>query len=464
MKTSRRSSAIHSRAPRRGPFAPTLIISILVLAVLTSGRADDWPQWLGPTRDAIWHETGIIESFPPDGTPVRWRANLGAGYSGPAVANGRVYVMDRQLPGGSASPANPFEPGTSTGLERVHCFNERDGKLLWTHKYECVYTVSYPAGPRVTPAVADGKVYTLGAEGNLFCLDATNGSPVWSREFKPLFGVKAPMWGFAGHPLVDGNRVICIAAGNGSTVVAFHKDTGQELWRALSAAEPGYSAPMIIEAGGTRQLIVWHPEGASSFDPVTGKSFWSVPFTGRSGLTVATPRKAGDLLFFTSFYDGSLMVRLDPDKPAASLLWRTPKGGDERRTTHLNSIIPTPFYEDGVIYGICSYGQLRCLKAETGERVWETLEVTTSGAPVRWGNAFIVKNGSRFFLFNEKGDLIIARLSPSGYQEVSRTHLLDPVNKDPGRAVVWSHPAFANRKVYARNDRELICADLAAAP
>jgi len=111
---------------------------------------------------------------------------------------------------------------------------------------------------------------------------------------------------------------------------------------------------------------------------------------------------------------------------------------------------------------VCSYGQLRCLKAATGERAWETFQATTSGEPVRWGNAFIVKNADRFFLFNEKGDLIIAKLSPKGYEEISRANLLEPTNKDPGRNVVWSHPAFANRRVYARNDKELVCADLAA--
>jgi outer membrane protein assembly factor BamB len=151
---------------------------------------------------------------------------------------------------------------------------------------------------------------------------------------------------------------------------------------------------------------------------------------------------------------------LDPAKPNGTLGWRTRKAS-EKDTTHLNSILCTPFLEDGYVYGVCSYGQLRCLKAETGERVWETFQATTSGDPVRWANAFIVKNGGRFFLFNEKGDLIIAKLSSSGYQEVSRAHLLEATNKDCGRPVVWSHPAFADRCCFARNDKELICVDLA---
>ena len=156
------------------------------------------------------------------------------------------------------------------------------------------------------------------------------------------------------------------------------------------------------------------------------------------------------------------MMKLAADKPAATVLWRG-RSRSEMKTDGLHSIIPTPFLEDGYIYGVCSYGQLRCLKADTGERLWSTLKATTPDEKeTRWANAFLVKNGNRFFLANEKGDLIIARLTPQGYDEISRAHLLDPTNREPGRAVVWSHPAFANRCVYARNDKEIICASLAA--
>jgi outer membrane protein assembly factor BamB len=368
--------------------------------------------------------------------------------------------MDRRLAPDAVNPSDPFQPGLITGGERVHCLNETDGKVLWQHQYECVYTISYPAGPRAAPLVSDGKVFTLGAQGNLFCLDAESGKVLWSHDFKQEFNIKPPLWGFAGHPLLVGNKLICLAGGAGSTLVAFERDTGKEIWRALSTEEPGYSSPILCQAGGKPQLILWQPEGADSLDPDTGQIYWSVPFKSRSGLTVSTPRRLGNLLFFTSFYNGSLMLRLDPARPAVTTVWQTEKSG-EKETTHLNSILCTPFLEGGYIYGVCSYGQLRCLNAETGQRVWETLRATTTGEPVRWANAFIVKNGGRFFLFNEGGDLIIAKLSPKGYEEISRAHLLEPANKDPGRPIVWSHPAFANRHVYARNDKEIICADLA---
>ncbi len=441
---------------------PVLLVIALGWFAVCVACGDDWPQWLGPQRDGVWRETGILGKFPAGGPTVRWRAPLGGGYAGPAVADGRVFVTDRVLPEGTSNPENPFKRDPVIGKERVLCFNEADGKPLWTHAYECTYTISYPAGPRTTPVVAGGKVFALGAEGHLCCLDAATGKELWSRELKKDFGIKSPVWGFAGHPLLDGQRLICLVGGDGSTVVAFDKDSGKELWRALSAKEPGYCPPMIYETGGRRQLIVWHPESLNSLDPETGKLHWSEPFASRFGLSLAAPRKLGDLLFITAFYNGPMMMKLDAVKPAATVLWRG-ASSNERDTDKLHSLMSTPFLEDGHIYGVCSYGQLRCLRADTGERVWESL--VPAGAANeknrRWANAFIVKNGDRFFLYNEKGNLIIAKLSPRGYEEISRAHLLEPTSVAGGRKIVWSHPAFANRCVFVRNDKEIVCVSLA---
>jgi outer membrane protein assembly factor BamB len=429
------------------------------LFTVSALHADDWPQWLGPQRDGVWRETGIIEKFSTNGAKYRWRIPIGGGYTGPAVAKGRVYVMDRQLAKGTSNPSSPWGRGEIPGNERVLCLNEADGKVVWQHEYDCPYTVSYASGPRVTPTVQDGKVYTLGAEGNLLCLDAGKGTLLWSRDFKKELGIKTPMWGFAGHPLVDGKKLICLAGGEGSVAVAFDKDTGKELWRALSAKEPGYAPPMIYEFAGKRQLIVWHPEAVNALDPETGKIIWSHPLTPsvRSGMTIPSPRKIGDLLFLTSFYNGSLLLRVDSDKP--SVVWQSQKVS-EKDTDGLHSVMATPLIENGYIYSPCSYGQFRCLKLETGERLWETF-APTSGKSERWGHAFVVKHGNHSFIFSEQGDLIIAKLTPEKYEELSRAHLIDPINRDPGRPVVWSHPAFANKCVYARNDKEIVCVSLA---
>ena len=439
-------------------FLPVLIFLFFAGPLL---KADDWPQWLGPQRDGVWRETGLMEKFPDNGPPVRWRTPIGGGYAGPAVAGGRVYIFDRQLAAGSSHPKNPFDRAVVPGMERLLCLDEKTGKILWQTEYDCPYSVSYAAGPRTTPLVAAGKVYVLGAEGNLTCADAAAGKILWSRDFKKDFGAVTPMWGFSAHPLLDGNKLICLVGGSNSVAVAFDKNSGAELWRALSAKEPGYAPPILITAGGKRQLIIWHAEAVNALDPETGKVYWSEPWVIRSGMSIATPRQSGDQLFLTAFYNGAALFQLDRDKPAATVVWQSKKVS-EKDTTELHSTMSTPWFEGDYVYGVCSYGQLRCLKAATGERVWETLKATTPDEKeVRWGNAFLVKNGERFFLFNEKGDLIIAKLSPQGYEEISRAHLLEPTNHDPSRDVVWTHPAFANRSVYARNDKEIICVSLA---
>jgi outer membrane protein assembly factor BamB len=421
--------------------------------------ADDWPQWMGPKRDGVWRETGIVAKFKPNGPVLRWRTPIGAGYSGPAVSGGRVYVMDRQLAPGVGNPDNPFTKALVPGQERVLCLDEKTGAILWIHPYEAPYTISYAAGPRVTPTVGHGKVYTLGAEGALFCLDADTGKVIWTRDFQRDFGAKTPEWGFASHPLLEDDRVICLVGGEGSTVVAFDRDTGRELWRSLSAREPGYGTPVLIERDGKRLLIVWHAESVNALDWETGKVLWSVPFESRYGLTAPTPRVTGDILFVTAFYNGSLALRLDEQEP--EVLWRSPKVS-EKDTTYLHSIISTPFLKDGYIYGVCSYGQLRCLDLKTGQRLWETLDATTPERPTRWGSAFLIPHEDRFFLFNERGELIVVNLSPGGYTEIDRMQLIEPTNWDPGRMVVWSHPAFANRSIYVRNDQEIVCFSLAA--
>jgi outer membrane protein assembly factor BamB len=437
-----------------------LLALLLLLALTPAAVADDWPQWMGPNRDAVWAETGILDRFPPDGPKVLWRSKVGGGYSGPAVANGRVYLLDYVKAAGDDTP-NPTGRSELQGQERVLCFNAADGKPLWSHIYDCPYKISYPAGPRCTPSVHDGKVYALGAMGNLHCLDAAKGAVIWSKDFVKDYGVKVPLWGFCGHPLVDGQRLLCIVGGQGTTAVAFDKNTGKELWRSLSSEETGYSAPTIIDAGGVRQLLIWTGESLNSLNPETGKPYWTFPLATYAGMSIMTPRKHGDYLFAGAVYGTSVGLKLAADQPGVSEAWRGPKNMKDKGLFPTNM---TPFAEAGVLYGVDQPGQFRAVKIDSGERLWESWLPVTGEAdsrPVYTGTAFVVKNADRFFLFNEKGELIIAKLSPKGYEEVSRAKLLEPSGKAFGRDVVWSHPAFANRCIYARNDKELVCASLA---
>jgi outer membrane protein assembly factor BamB len=431
---------------------------VLLTASLSQARGDDWPQWLGPERDGVWRETGVLDKFPTGGPTVRWRVPIGAGYAGPAVAGGRVYVMDRQLAPGAHNPSSAFTRAPNTpGTERVLCLNATDGKVVWTHAYDCPYTISYPLGPRTTPAIRDGRVYTLGSEGNLQCLNADTGVAVWARELKKDYQIKAPLWGFSSHPLLDGQKLICVVGGPGSTVVAFDKDTGKELWKALTAREPGYCPPMIYTLGGKRQLIVWDSDAIHGLNPENGSVYWTQPVKTFMAMAIATPRQLGDSLFITATGNTAQLLRIGLDKPGAEVVWR----GDPKKLG-LFSVYATPFYEGGYIYGASTDGKLVCIKADTGERLWETME-PYHGKKAACGDPFLVKNGDRYFVSTDQGDLIIARLSPKGYEEISRAHLLEPTAEGTqGRVVVWSHPAYADRCVFMRNDKEIICVSLAA--
>lgn len=429
----------------------TAFLPILIALWPSSLAADDWPQWGGPEGDCVWRETGIVERLPSGLLPRKWSTPIGEGYSGPAVADGRVYVTDRM---------------NEAGTERVLCLDAETGEVIWKHEYAVRYTISYPAGPRATPTVDSGRVYTVGAQGHLFCFDAVDGDVLWRKNFVEDFETQLPTWGMAAAPVVDGNRLITLVGGaDGATVVAFEKATGEEIWRAIDDPAVGYVPPRLFDFGGTRQVISWHPTAVTSLDPESGKVIWEVPFPIQMGLCVSSPQRAGNRLFVTAFYDGPMMIEVAADGRSAKVAWKG-KSSSEIDSDGLHSIIPTPIVTTDNIYGVCSYGQLRGLDARSGKRLWETFAATGEG---RWWNAFLIplgeptggQDGDRVFLHNEQGDLIVARLSPDGYEELSRAKLVEPTRKVNRRMTIWSHPAFAMKSVFARNDKEIVRVDLA---
>jgi len=425
-------------------WSSAILLFVSAVCCLSAPRAggDDWPQWGGPQRDCVWHEDGIVDTFPTDGLlPRVWSVPVAEGYSGPAVADGRVFLSDRVVEG---------------EFERLLCFDAETGKEIWKHQDFVRYTASYPAGPRATPVVDENRVYFIGTEGDMRCLDVADGSVLWQKNFRKDFGTELPIWGMAASPLVDGQKLITLVGGTeNGLVICFDKVTGKEIWRSLNDPVVGYCPPVIYEFGGRRQLIIWHPSAVSSLDPETGKVLWEIPWAIRAGLCVPMPRKLDDRLFLTSFYEGPRMLQVGAE--SAEVLWKG-NGTDEQHTDKLHSIMPTPVVTAENIFGVCSYGQLRCLNTETGDRVWESLEATGSG---RWWNAFIVPQGDRYFLHNEQGDLIIADLSQAGYKGISRAKLIEPTRPVMRRMTIWSHPAFAMKSVFARNDKELVRVNLA---
>jgi len=441
-----------------------LTAALCTAFLIASLEASDWPEWRGAGRQAVWTEDGIVDRFPAGGLDITWRTPVKGGFSGPVVAEGRVFVTDFEF---------LSETRVMDGTERILALDEQSGDVLWTREWPAAYRnlqLSYATGPRASPTVDGDHVYVAGASGKIICLEAATGGIVWEHDAVAEYDTTIPVWGVTSSPLVDGDRVIYIVGGEpDALVVAFDKQTGQEQWRAIDVAtEMGYAQPIIYEAGGARQLIIWHPEAVTSLNPETGEVYWSEPWEVPSAVTVATPVRSNNYLFFTQFYGGSMMLRLETDRPDATALWKV-SGTSERAadTQALHSLITTPIVEGNYIYGVDSYGELRALDARTGDRLWTSDAMT---AQRRWGTAFMVRHEDRYFVNNDDGFLIIAQFAPNGYIELDRIKLIEATSsagygprRSNDRPVNWTHPAYANRHIITRNDNEVIRASLAAA-
>lgn len=437
----------------------TMVILILIIFTQFTS-AEDWTQWAGNDRQCNWNETGIVRKFPTDGLKPTWTVPIGSGYSGPVVSKNRVYVTD-------------YRPKKATELleavERVICLDESSGAILWTHQWETHYRRqmhSYATGPRSTPLVINGRLYTLGATGMMHCFKAESGEVLWEYDALEEFGAEVPTFGVSCAPIAWKDTVIFVCGGRDGLLRALDQKTGEVRWKALPAEyEMPYSSPVILSIAGTAQLIQWDQQQISSLNPDNGQVRWQVPFNARSNMALARPVLIGDRLLVSGFYDGSMLARVSADE--AEVLW-TNGGSGERshQTLSLHAVITTPIAAGEHFYGTCSYGELRGLRLVDGNRVWEQKDVTRQG---RWGSMFWVKNVDRYFINNDLGELLIVQFSPQGAKIIDRTQLIKPdthCGYGPRRfadaMVNWVQPAYANRHVIIRNDSEIRRVSLAA--
>ena len=428
---------------RRTTFATFPFNSALgLLLVVGDGVAKDWPQWRGPSRDGTWTETGILSSLPSTGLTPKWKVPVGFGYSTPIIANRMLYLSDLVV-------EKPI------AHERVLCFNARSGKQVWVTQHDTsppdwFFAPAQMRGPGSTPIIHHGRVYVLSMFFLLECLDARTGKVVWQRDL--LTEYQLPPTSLDSSPLVDGDLLIVSIGGRPTAgVVAFDLLTGREIWRALNDAAT-WSSPVIVSAGGTRQLIVWMRQSVSSLNPTNGVVYWSESTVsgGSPGFSaVSTPVIQGDRLLVSG-----LMLQLDRNRPTAKVLWPdTPSG-----TRRILSDTSTPFFKDDFVYSPRSGGMFVCLDAGTGHEMWQTNAVTSlrQGACVH-----LTLNGSALFLFTDQGDLVRAQLTPAGYREFGRAHLIEPTSPLFENKFAWAAPAFADHNIFVRNDRELRCYSLA---
>lgn len=416
-------NSVLKRQPSAG--FPCFLACLAVMVYVGFAPGEDWPQWRGPGRDGVWPAQGLPDRL-SDGLKARWRAPLGGGYGGIAVVQGRVYVMDRQT--------------MPRDVERVLCLSSKDGSILWQHEYAVDYNrMDYGNGPRSTPLVAGDRVYTFGAVGHLCCLDATKGKLLWQRDTVKELKGRIPTWGHACSPLLDGERLIVQVGGEPTAcLVAFDKDTGKEIWRALPD-RPGYSSPIFIDTKGGRQLVYWTAEHLNGLDLATGKVLWQVPHETEYDVTITDPVYHDGVLLVSDYWKGSKAVALDDQGRNPRILWQG------RR---LSQLMCTPLVRDGHVYALDRAQGLKCIELKTGTVKWEGEHVTPKD---RNPQASLVWCGEQALIFNTPGELLLTRLTPTGCELRGKVAILDRT---------WAHPSFAEGCIFARNDQEIVCVPL----
>ena len=388
--------------------------------------AQDWPQFLGPTRNGVYAGPPLAKSWPAGGPAVAWRKEVGAGFAGPVVAQGKLILFHRQR-----------------NLEIVEALDATTGRPLWSFEYRTAYRddFGFDEGPRGMPAVAGGRVFTFGAEGMLHALDFATGKKIWSADLRQMFGSDKGFFGFACSPLVDENRVLLNAGGRqGAGIAAFDAATGKALWTATND-EAGYSSPVVATLGGVRRGLFLTRAGLVDADLATGKIRFQFPWRSRSQASVnaAAPVVIGDdLVFLSASYDtGAVLLQVQGNE--ARKVWAS----DEALSNHY----ATSVFKDGYLYGYHGrqeFGQsLRAIEAKTGKVVW-------SEDGFRAGTVTLA--GDLLVLLREGGELVLAPASPQGFRPLARAPLLP--------ATVRAYPALADGRLYARNERTLVCVRL----
>lgn len=410
----------------RDPLTPFIRVSILIaLVVPLAGtvRAADWPNWRGLQYDGISREVGLLKSWPAAGPALVWKRELPGGYSSMAVAGGKLFTQ------------------TKEGKEEtVLCVDAVSGQPVWEHRYPADYDLHptldarFKSGPRSTPAVDGGRVYTLGTTGILLCLEVKTGKPVWSVDLLKLAGRACPEFGYSNSPVISGDLLFVHPGGpGGNSLAALNKRTGEVVWKALD--DPiGYSTPILVKDSGVEQLVHFTATGLVAVTPKEGKLLWRYEWKTNFDLNVATPIYADGQVFLSSNYGrGAALVRL---KGAAA-----PE--EVYRTQNVQSHFSTCVLYQGHLYGF-TLGRLRCVELKTGEVKWEERGL---------GNGSLLVADGQLFVLSERGDLVLAEASPAAYNERSRWKALE--------GTCWSAPVLANGKLYLRNEKTLLALDVA---
>ncbi len=390
----------------------TLTSAALAVALAASVVAADWPQYLGPTRNGVYSGPPLADAWSANGPRVVWTKDVGAGLSGPVVAGGRVVLFHRQ-----------------GDREIVEALDPASGKTLWRYGYPTTYRddFGFDEGPRAVPVVADGVVYTFGAEGQLNAVDVTKGSRLWSVDTMRRFEVPKGFFGAAGSPLVEDGRVIANVGGRTAGIVAFDAKTGKVLWQATDDAA-SYSSGMSATVAGRRSTIFLTRNGLVGLDPATGGIQFQQPWRSRSAssVNVATPLVIDDLLFVSAEYGpGAGVFRFDGLK--LTPVWAS--------NDALSNHYATSVHRDGILYGFHGRQEtgpsLRAVELRTGKVRWNVDQFRAGS---------ITLAGDRLVIVRESGELVLAAASSDSFKTLARAQVLP--------ATVRAFPALSDGFLY----------------
>ena len=413
-----------------------LIICLLLYGGVLVADATDWPQWRGPNRDGISQEVGIPKEWPDDGPQVLWRVSLGEGFSGISVVKGHVYTM--------------FSEGDD---EFVVCLNASNGEEVWRFRSDSNYHESMGGnGPRATPTIDEELLFTVTAQGKLYALNTASGETVWSHDLKGEFGSKMPRWGICTSPLVEGDLLLVEVGGaDGKSIVAFDKTNGDVVWSSHTDIL-GYSSPIAVTIGGIRQLIVFTGTQLVSVSPENGQLHWTYAWQTEHDVNAATPVFiAPDKIFISSGYGkGAAVVQVrvmtSPESSAEAV------GAENKRVeirveeiwknTDMKNHFATSVLHGNYLYGFDN-AILKCIDANTGMEKWKTRG---------YGKGTLMLADNHLIILSDRGKLGLAEATPSAYNEVASAEVLS--------GLCWTVPTLANGRLYARNEKEMVCLDM----
>jgi len=382
-------------------------------------RASDWPNWRGPLHNGVSLETNWNSQWPANGPKTLWKTNVGTGFSSIAVANGRAYTA-----------------GNAQDKDTVWCFDAATGSNLWKYSYPSPVDANlYEGGPSATPTIDEGRVYMFSKKGGLYCLDAEQGRILWFANVPIAISATAPIWGYAGSVLVQGNLLILNVGSHGAAV---DKTTGAIAW-STGAQMCGYSSPAPMNLLGMPTVVIVSAQTIFGVETKSGRQLWSRPWKTQYDLNITDPVVSGGEVFISAGYDhGACVFRASALAPT---IWEN---------TGFRNQVNSSVLVDGFLYGVdgnvntLGDGVLKCVDFATGAEKWSYKGL---------GGGALMAAGGKIIMLGDRGELVVADASPEGFHPISRAQVLD--------AKCWTVPTLANGRIYCRNAKgDLVCLDV----